>query len=130
MSLLLDTTILIGIERKDKELIKKLEAIVETDSAPANISLITYFEFVHGLQKKSPQNKEKSMAFIEKFAFLEATKKTAVILSDLKYKYDKIGKPFPLADLLTASQAIENNMTLITSDKDFNEIEELKKIIL
>lgn len=130
MTLFLDTAILINIERKNKELIKKIETLTQTDPAPANIGLVNYFEFIHGLQKKSPQNREKSMAFVEKFPFLEATKNTAAILSDLKYKYDKLGKSFSLSDLIIASQAIENNMTLVTTDKQFEEIEELKKIVL
>ncbi|HLC36504.1 MAG TPA: PIN domain-containing protein [archaeon] len=32
--------------------------------------------------------------------------------------------------MLIASQAIENNLTLITKDKDFEKIEELQKIVL
>lgn len=130
MTLFLDTAILINLERKNKEVIKKIETLIEIDPAPANIGLINYFEFMHGLQKKSPQNREKSLAFVEKFPFVEATKKTAVILSDLKYKYEKLGKSFSLSDLIIASQAIENNMTLVTTDKQFESIEELKKVIL
>src|SRR3989338_3948719 len=122
MTFLLDTSVLIDIERREKKLIEKMKEIVETDPAPACIAFISYFEFIHGLQIKSPKNKEKSMEFIGKFYFLQPTKKTAVILSDLKYKYEKIGKPFSLSDLLIASQSIENNMTLVTRDKHFKEI--------
>jgi tRNA(fMet)-specific endonuclease VapC len=130
MTLLLDTAILIDIERRNKELIASLQEIIETDPAPANVSFISYFEFIYGLQKKSSENKTKSLLFIEKFPFLEPTKKTAIILSDLKSKYDKMGKALPLSDLLIASQAIEQNMTLVTRDRHFEEIQELKKIIL
>ena len=35
-----------------------------------------------------------------------------------------------LADLLISSQVIENNLILVTMDKDFEKIESLKKIIL
>lgn len=104
--------------------------MIELHPAPASITFISFFEFVHGLQLKSPKNKEKSIAFIERFHFLEPTKKTAVILSDLRYKYEKKGKSFSLSDMLIASQVIENDMTLVTSDRHFQEIDELKKIML
>ena len=130
MTLLLDTSILIDIERREKKLLEKIEDIVETDPVPACITFMNYFEFIHGLKAKSPRNKEKSLAFIEKFYCLHPTKNTAVILSDLKHKYDKHGKSFSLSDLLIASHAVENGMTLVTRDKHFQEIDELGKIIL
>ncbi len=130
MTLILDTAILINIERREKSVIEKIEIIVKTDPVPASITFINYFEFLHGLKLKSQQNREKSMKFIEEFYCLQTTKKTALILSDLKHKYEKSGKSFSLADMIIASQAIENNMTLLTTDRQFQEIEELKKIIL
>ena len=48
----------------------------------------------------------------------------------MKYKYDKKGETLPLADFLIASQVIENNMLLVTADKDFDKIEELRKIVI
>ena len=130
MTLVLDTSIIIDIERRDKKIIEKLSEIKENHPAPASITFITYFEFIYGLHIKSPKNKEKSLAFIEIFHFLEPTKRTASILSNLRYKYEKLGKSFSLSDLLIASQTIENDMILVTGDKHFQEMEELKKIIL
>ena len=130
MTLAFDTSVIIDIERRDKKVLERLKELSEIHPAPASIAFITYFEFIHGLHIKSPKNREKSLAFIEIFHFLEPTKKTAVILSDLKYKYDKLGKSFSLSDLLIASQVIENNMTLVTRDRHFQEIDELKKITL
>lgn len=130
MTLILDTSILIDIEKEEKNTINKIKDITKNDPVPANITFINYFEFIHGIREKSPKNKEISLMFIEEFHCLQTTKKTSRILSDLKYKYENLGKSFYLADLIIASQAIENNMTLVTKDRQFNEIEELKKIIL
>lgn len=130
MTLVFDTSILIDIERRDNKVLGKIKELSEIHPAPASITFINYSEFIHGLKIKSPKNKEKGLAFIELFHFLEPTKKTANILSDLKFKYEKLGKSFPLSDLLIASQTIENDMTLVTGDKTFQEIGELKKIIL
>ena len=57
-------------------------------------------------------------------------KKTGETLSGLKRKYEKLGNIIPLADLMIASQVIENNLILVTLDKDFERIEEMNKIIL
>ncbi len=130
MTLALDTSIIIDIEKKDKEVLGKMRELIAAYPAPASITFISYFEFMHGLQQKSPKNKEKALSFIEMFRFLEPTKRTAGILSDLKSKYEKLGKSFSLSDLMIASQAIENGMTLVTRDRHFQEIEELKKVIM
>lgn len=130
MSLIIDTSVLISLEKGDKTTIKLLEDLMKTYPSPPNVAFINYFEFLYGLHERNPKNKADAINFIDLFHFLEPTKKTASILSDLKYKYEKQGKPFSLSDLLVASQSIENNMILVSKDKQFEEIEELKKVIL
>lgn len=130
MTLSLDTNILIRIEKRERNISEKIELLIKSDSAPACITFIAYFEFIQGIRLRSQKNKEKSLNFIEMFQCLQTTKKTAIILDDLKNKYERTGNSFTLSDLLIASQCIENNLTLVTTDKQFQEIEELKKIIL
>ncbi|MBI4163797.1 MAG: PIN domain-containing protein, partial [Candidatus Aenigmarchaeota archaeon] len=89
------------------------------------ITFISYFEFLYGIRKKDIRNKEKAISFIEEFSIIQTTKTTAGILVWLKEKYE-----LPLADLLIASQAIENQSVLITKDNDFDKIRELNKIII
>lgn len=130
MNLIFDTSILIELERRNRVIIDKIRVYVETYPSPANITFINYFEFYHGLKNKDIKNKEKAMSFINKFHILKITKKTAEILSELKKEYDDKGEMLPLADLLIASQVIENDCILVTLDKDFKRIEELNKLIL
>lgn len=130
MTLVFDTSVIIDVENSESETIERLKELSKIHSAPGTVTFMNYLEFINGLHIKSIKNKEKSMIFIEMFHFLSPTKKTAVILSDLKRKYDNLGKSFSLSDLLIASQVIENNMVLVTRDKSFQEIEEMKKIIL
>ena len=125
MNLIFDTSILIDIERKNKETISKIEELKDMYPTQAKIGFISYFEFLLGLKDKSINNKEKSKEFIEKFNVLQTTKNTADNLVILKQKYE-----LPLADLLIASQTLENNGILITKDKDFEQIKEMNKIIL
>lgn len=130
MSLVIDTSVLISLEQGDKVTIRSLENLKKIHIAPPSITFINYFEFFHGIRERNPKNKSDAFSFVELFEVLDTTKKTAIVLSDLKYKYEKSGKSFSLSDLLIASQTIENGMTLVTGDKHFQEIEELKKIIL
>lgn len=130
MSLAIDTSILIPLEKGDKTITQRMVDLRKTYPSPPSITFINYFEFLCGIQERNPKNKSEALSFIELFSLLNTTKNTAIILSGLKAKYDKIGKSFSLSDLLIASQAIENNMTLVTKDKQFEEITELQKIML
>src|SRR3989344_7327011 len=130
MTLVLDTSILIDIERRKEVTLEKLRQIILIHQQPAKITFVNQFEFLLGIKEREPKNKEKAIAFLNQFLGINTTKLTAGILSDLKYKYDKIGKNLSLTDLLITSLVIENNMVLLTKDKDFEKIEELKKIII
>ena len=130
MTLILDTSVVIDIERRNEEIINKLKSLSNEHPNIPSISLMTYPELLIGFNKGKIKDSIKEKEILDKFNFLSATKKTAEELAELKYNYDKKGMTLSLADLFIASQAIENNMTLITKDSDFNKIEELDKIII
>lgn len=130
MSLAFDTSILIELERKNPEVIKKIDKLAHNYPAYPQLPFISYYEFIRGLKIKKDKNYGKKLAFVDKFNILKTSKRTAEILADLRIKYEKIGFSFPLADLFISAQAIENQLILVTRDKDFEKIEELKKIIL
>jgi predicted nucleic acid-binding protein len=93
------------------------------------LPFIAYYEFLRGLKVGKPKKYSELKEFVDQFNVLSTTKKTAEILSNLRIKYDASGEKLPLADLLIASQIIENQLVLVTKDKDFERIKELKKII-
>lgn len=130
MTLLLDTSILVAIERKERAIIKKLDQLTKAHPQPSSISFINYFEFYYGVIEKNIKNRQIMIEFINKFNCLRASVMTAQILAELKHKYDKKGISIGLADLLIASQAKESNMTLVSMDKTFEKIEEINKVIL
>ena len=130
MTLVLDTSILIAIEKKDKAILNKIEELSKVHYIPAAITFVNYFEFYFGAMAKNIRNRQVMAEFINKFSCLKASEKTAEILAELKYKYDGKGITIALADLIIASQVIENNMVLVTKDRDFEKINELRKIIL
>lgn len=130
MNLVFDTSILIDLERRNKLIIDKIRRYVDIYPSPAHITFMTYFEFYHGLKNKNIKNKERAISFLNKFNVLKTTKKTAEILSDIKYECDMGGNALPLADLLIASQVIEHGFILVTLDTDFEKIRKLNKIVL
>lgn len=125
MSLILDTSIVIEIERGNREVIKRLEELRKLYPAPPKISFMTYFEFLYGLRKKSVKNREKSRAFLELFEVIQTTNTTAEFLVLLREKYG-----LSLTDLFIASQVMETNGVLVSKDGDFDKIEEIEKIVL
>ena len=129
MTLLLDTPILIAIQRDNKEVIKKIDELKKTHFQPASISFISYFEFYFGLINKNIKNRKIMIDFINKFNCLKASSITAEILAELKYKYERKGIIVGLVDLIVASHAKENNMVLVTTDKIFEKIEDINKIV-
>ena len=130
MTLLLDTSILIGIQRKEYQVIEKIDELKKAHFQQASISFINYFEFYTGLIERNIKNKQLMLDFINKFNCLKASSITAGILADLKYKYEKRGIVIGLADLIIASHAKETNTLLVTHDKVFEKIEEISKIII
>ena len=115
----------IELERENKYFIAKLEELKKQYRSLPKISFITYFEILEGIENKSEKNKEKAKSFIEIFEVLQTTKITAEKLVYLRKNYE-----LPIPDLIIAAQTLENNGTLITKDNDFEQIQEMNKIIL
>ncbi len=130
MSLVFDTSVLIAIERGDKEAKNKLENLYKSYPSSPQLTFISFFEYLIGLKIRKSKSFQTNLIFLKKFNVLHTTNSSAEILSDLKIKYDKKGLALSLADLLSASIVMENNLVFVTKDKDFEKIEELKKIIL
>ena len=129
MKYLLDTGILIELEHKNKKALELLKDIVK-DLSLLSISLFSYAEFYYGYLLKSPEAKKEAEDFLDIFNHITLTKASAKRFCGLDYKYSKQGmgvKPF---DLLMAAIAIEENLTLLTMDSDFERVEEVSKIIL
>ncbi len=124
MTLVFDTSIIIEIERGNKDIIFKLDELRKIYPGPPKIGFISYFEFLYGLRNKQIENKIKSQKFLELFEIIHTTNITAHYLAQLKEKYE-----LSLTDLFIAAQIIETNSVLITKDKDFERITEINKII-
>ncbi len=130
MTLLLDSSVLFQIEKGDMKLLERVEALGKQHPGRPSISFMTLVEYLVGCESAPMEKKAQAQEFLWKFAVLHTTNATAWLLSSLKYRYTKKGKQKSITDLFIASQAVENNMLLVTLDKDFADIDEVKKVVL
>ena len=125
MSVILDTSILIGLQRGDRVVKMEIESLSRHFPATPSITFLNVFEYLIGIRmltKRRPQ----AIKLLENFDVINTTAKTAEVMASLRSKYDKRGMMLSLSDLLIAGLAIENDMVLVTSDRDFEGIKELK----
>jgi len=120
--LIFDTSVVIDIERKEEQTLNRLKEIKEKYQSPGFLSFISYFELMEGLKKQGLEDSE-AREFIENFNVLSASKKTALGLADLKIESESRGYKIPLADLLIAAQAKENDFVVVTKDNHFEKID-------
>ncbi|VVB81753.1 tRNA(fMet)-specific endonuclease VapC [uncultured archaeon] len=130
MTLLLDSSVLFELEKDNKTIVNRLKEMSAGHPARACISFMSSVEFLYGIEEKSDEEKAEAKEFLWKFCVLHTTNETAAWLAYLKHKYDKLGKPKSISGLFIASQALEHKLTLVTKDRDFEDISEIKKIIV
>ena len=130
MTLLLDTSILIDIEKEKQSTIKQIDDLRKIHPHIPVISFITYFEMLEGILKRKEKHEGKELSFLNKFYCARSSKKTSEIAANLRVKYSSKGIQLPLADIFIAATAREHNLLLITKDAHFKDIEDINKIIL
>ena len=130
MSLLFDTSILIALERENQAVITHLKNLTQIYPGVPRISFATCVEFLVGIEKAPPHKRPALKEFLWQFPVLQTTSETAFHFSRLKILYDAKGDNKSFIDLLIASHAIEYKLTLVTLDKDFESMQEIKKVCL
>jgi len=128
MSLLIDTSILIRQQKGDASVKRELDLLSKRFPETPAITFMNVFEYLIGIQ--AAKRKPEATKILENFITINTTEQTSEIMASIKSKYDKKGILFSLADLIIACLAIENGMTLLTSDADFKKIEELKVMFI
>jgi len=93
-----------------------------------NISIITYYEIISGLQAKNATNQ---LIIFEEFCEINSifplTKASVVISAKIYAELKKAGKIVDDIDLLIAGVAIENDLVLVTNNtKHFSRIPDLQ----
>ena len=129
MNYLLDTSVLIAI-RKRKSAKQEISAAIDLDKSSLHITLLSFAEYYYGAFASPSESKEDCLRFLNGYEHLSLAKGGAMLHAELRHKYKKNGLTFGDIDLLNACIAIDNNMSLITADKSFRRIEELKTIMV
>lgn len=129
MYLVLDTSVLIDIERgveatKQKLLKMRLEA-----PYALAVGSITYTEAFYGYLKTGKKEDEIIDA-LDKYALLNTTKNSSRIAAEITDFLYGSGKPIPTADIIIASIAIDSKAVLATKDAHFKGIQNLKVALM
>lgn len=129
LGFIIDTNVLIEIERNNKGILSKLEGL---DIAKDNIYITspTYSEFYLGLLKGSKEKLNKEVSRLNKYKLLNTTKNSSRLLAEIKNHASKEGNMIPIFDLLIASIAVDSRLPFVTLDGHFKKIPNLNAILV
>jgi tRNA(fMet)-specific endonuclease VapC len=125
MGFMLDTDISSYIiKRRPATLVEKFEKHAETLS----VSVMTAAELRFGAEKAGrPKLAELVEAYLERLAILDWTNEVSVHYARIRSQLERSGKPIGNKDLLIASHAVSQGMTLVTNNlKHFSSVPGLK----
>ena len=103
-------------------------SISRSDCAPDKRDFFNFAEYYFG--EIGAGKETAAIRFLDSFNLLPLTKESSKAYANLRHKYKIKRAPLASIDLFIAAIAIENNATLITTDKDFERVEELKTIVV
>jgi tRNA(fMet)-specific endonuclease VapC len=112
------------IKRRPSTLVEKFEKHAET----LNVSVMTAAELRFGAEKAArPQLTELVEAYLERLAILDWTNDVTVHYARIRHGLERMGKPIGNMDLLIASHAVSQGMTLVTNNiRHFSSVPGLK----
>lgn len=137
LGVVLDTSILIGAERRHRTVAQIIEGIHATvGQLPAVLSPITIAEIGHGIYRaNSPEIRARRCAFLDELKATipvpPITDATAEIVARIGGEQAALGINLALSDLLIAACALELGYSIATANvRDFNRIPGLSVIPL
>lgn len=124
--IILDTDVLIEIERGNQSIINQLAEHRQVHPGNLGITSTVYAEFIEGYIRR----KKTIPTFLEFFDLVDFDRDAATLFTQMKVELDKKGRPIPIFDLMTASCVLIQGATLITLDQHFRNVSGLKVIFL
>ena len=129
---LLDTTVVIDIDRGGSEVLSKVRKLDRTGAHA--ISVITQYEFYWGIfrryqkgSKKYEEAMDKAEMMFSRFYLLPVTPEIAIKAAEIGTNLISQGKEVDIMDTYIASTAILHRLTLVTANiAHFEEIDKLK----
>lgn len=130
MNYVLDTNALIEIRKGNKSFAEAVKGIVGSDVKQPFITLMTFSEYYFGCLNANEEGKKDCLNFLNAFRHLSLTKSSAMLYAELTKKYRKLGLSLDAVDMFIAAITADNGMTLLTLDKGFERLAELKKVVI
>ena len=122
---LMDTNVIVRILNGDQTLVQQLLSYNSLCTCS-----IVLGELLYGAAKsaRSQENKDKAKAFCSHFNLLQVDENVSEAYGTIKNELLKHGKVLPENDMWIAATALANDMAVITQDKHFSNIPDLKII--
>lgn len=119
---LLDTNAIIALQRENDDLKKLLNTATDVF-----IPVISVGELYFGAYKSQhvEENRRRVASFIADRTVLNANADTADVYGQIKQGMRAKGRPIPENDIWIAALAIQYDLTLITHDAHFDEVDNL-----
>ncbi len=119
---LLDSNIIVDIFRGEAKAISRVKKL-----SVIRVSVITIGELHYGAKKsnQTPKRESEIKQLEEMVNILDITKSTAKIYGQIKDQLRAKGKPIPENDIWIAATVMEHQLTLLTKDKHFENVEGL-----
>lgn len=117
--LLLDTSIVIALFRRDVAVERRV-----SESVSLHISPIVVGELIYGARKSGRRdvNLDRARDFIRSIHVFKCSPETGLVYGDLKNRLREAGKPIPDNDLWIAATAVEHGLPLVTRDGHFEHV--------
>jgi tRNA(fMet)-specific endonuclease VapC len=120
---ILDTNIVIAIFSGETSI---KEHLIKADEVFISSTVLGELFFGAFKSKRSKTNLKRISDFADSITILKCDKDTAYQYGIVKYRLLDKGKPIPENDIWIAAVAMQNDLILVTRDRHFDEIEELK----
>lgn len=124
---LVDTNVIIRVLKGQTELFPLFD-----DMENLFVSSITAGELMYGaaLSKMKDDNTENYLSFCRQMNVIVPDIEVSKMYGKIKAQLKADGKPIPENDIWIAATAMAGNLTLLTEDKDFLNVEELSLKII
>jgi len=119
---LLDTNALIAILNGDTSILHAFQGVEVV------LSIISVGELFHGAEKSGrvQANLTKVESFIAKRTILFCDVETARYYGRIRTRLQRKGRPITLNDIWIAATAMQYDLTVITNDSDFQNVDDLR----
>ncbi len=127
MVIILDTNILIDLAHHQKDVVGALNDVLNENPA---ITVINKYEFLRGvlISNGIKEKKEKQISFLNQFEVYDFTSNTVQHCTEVYSRLRENGRLINELDILILGICVENRVSLITNDHDFDEMGQITGI--